>query len=125
MSMKELEARKKLLVAESEVYRQTLRLDVQNLRLCSIQMQRKYATYMALKPALMVALPLVGSIFSGKARSEKRPRSLISTAIAGWRMYKNFQPLIASLLAQYAPSLVPRNEAAELEPEDETPAAAI
>jgi hypothetical protein len=48
--MSDLEARKKLLVAESEVYRQTLKLDIQNVRLYSMRVQRKWSQYALLKP---------------------------------------------------------------------------
>jgi hypothetical protein len=101
--MKDLEARKKLLVAESEVYRQTLRLDLQNLRLYGIRMQRRFATYAALRPLLMAAVPLAVSLFSRRDKErERRPASLLSRVMGGWRMFKSIQPLVASLLVQFA-----------------------
>lgn len=125
--MKALEARKKLLVAESEVYRQTLRLDAQNLRLYSMRMQRKYATYAALKPVLLATLPFATSLFSRKQTESRRPRSMLSTALAGWRMYKKFQPLLASLMAQYMSSQATKTGAPEnsANAEQDAPAAAI
>jgi hypothetical protein len=124
--MKDLEARKKLLVAESEVYRQTLRLDAQNLRLYSAHIQRKFATYAALKPAILLAAPLVSSWFSGKGKNEEhKPKSFFSMAMSGFRMYKSLQPLLASLMAQYGLGSFNRAAQETGAREDEEPAATI
>lgn len=99
--MTDLEARKKLLVAESEVYRQTLRLDIQNVKLYSLRLRRKWAQYAALKPIVLAGLPVASALFSRKRQAQQAPRTLISSVIAGWRMYQKAQPVIAALLAKY------------------------
>jgi hypothetical protein len=123
----DLEVRKKLLVAESEVYRQAIKLDLQNLRLHSVHLRRKYATYTALKPAFLVAIPFVTTLFSRSRKAERRPRSWFSRALTGWRLFKTFQPLVSSLLAQYAIGavLMRKRGSAAGNAEQDTPAAVI
>lgn len=101
--LKDLAARKQLLVVESEVYRQTLRLDAQNLRLYTLRMQQKLAAYAALKPLVLAGLPIASALFTRKREEEaaQQPRSLLSMVMTGWRMYQRLQPAIASLMANY------------------------
>ena len=68
--MRDLETRRKALAAEAEVYRQTIKLEIQNVRLYTRQTKRKYTTLRPGNPLLIAAargrdcsgsLPLVTS----------------------------------------------------------------
>jgi hypothetical protein len=106
--MKELEARKAALVAESEVYRHTLRAEVQNLRIYSLHMKQRVTalTDHPLVRVLSLAGTLVGSRFGGGFLSRKRrfgPRwlRLASTAYLGWKTFRRLSPFLRGLSAQF------------------------
>jgi len=93
--MNELEARKKALVAESEVYRETLKLEIQNLRLSAIQARRKVSFLGTASSFLMLAAPLAGRLFSSE-----RPhpfRRVLKAGFVGWRLYRKIGPLMGTL----------------------------
>ncbi len=93
------------MVAESEVYRQTLKLEVQNLRLYGARVQRKLGFFSPMNP-LMMALPFGLSFlrfrgprwFRGK-RKWRRP-GFLGSALLGWRLYRRLGPWVQRLLAQ-------------------------
>ncbi len=102
LTIKQLEARKRALVAESEVYRQTLKLEVQNLRLYAVRFQRKLGFFSPANP-LMMALPFGLSFlrFRGprwfqRKRKWRRP-GFIGALWLGWRLYRRFGPLFQRL----------------------------
>jgi hypothetical protein len=96
--MKELEDRKRALLAESEVYRQTLKLEIYNLRLFVKQSKLNVKSFASPSPwMLLTALaPLLArrSNFLSKWR-------LIGTVVAGWKMYSRFNPLIMKLWSTF------------------------
>ncbi len=100
----ELVGRKRALVAESEVYRQTLTLEIQNLRLYRARAQRKFAFLRLANPILLVALSLLGSRSLGSRIVRKKRRGkwsrLIGASLMGWRMYRQFGPTIQGILAR-------------------------
>jgi len=93
--MNELEAKKKALVAESEVYRQTLKLEIQNLRLCAIRARRKLTLLEAASSLLMPGAPLAAGLLSPGRRSPSFMRYL-KIAFMGWRLYRKAAPLIGT-----------------------------
>ena len=95
--MNELEAKKKALVAESEVYRQTLKLEIQNLRLCAIRAQRKVSLFGVSSSFLMLAAPLAGSLFRSRRRHPLK--RVLKAAFVGWRLYRKVGPLIGALFS--------------------------
>ena len=92
--VKALEAKRKALAAESEVYRQTLKLEIQNLRLCGLEAKRKASIFKAL-PLLSLAAPLAGSFLGKNRRSWSR---LLSAAVVGWKIYLK----VASVIGGFA-----------------------
>ena len=91
-AMKELELKKKALAAESEVYREMLKLEVRNLGL--------YAQYLKIKTAkapfqlLKFITPLAGLLL--RPRKAKAPR-LVTTALLGWQIYNRVLPLCRAM----------------------------
>ena len=96
--VKDLEARKRALVAESEIYRQTLKLEVQNVRLYAVGFKRQYAMFRTLQPLLMLGLPFAGSLFGRRSRR----LGLFRKALIGWKIFKQLSPWISRLFAKSA-----------------------
>jgi len=61
--MNELEAKKRALVAESEVYREMLKLELHNLRLYVSRTKHKLKSFRRPNPLLMLLAPLAGAFF--------------------------------------------------------------
>jgi len=98
--LKELEARKKALVSESEVYRQTLTLEIQNLRLYNARLQRKFAFVRLANPLLLVVGSLLGSRFLGsrfKGKQRGKWSHLLGASLMGWRLFRVFKALLKGM----------------------------
>jgi hypothetical protein len=114
--MSELEDKKRALVAESEVYREMLKLEIQNLRMCAIRAQRKVSILGASGSLLTIGAPLAGLLL-GKGRRGS-VMGIVKAALIGWRLYSRMGPMFGSLFSN-------RKRRAEPRPEDRTPAANI
>ncbi len=98
--MTDLEARKRALVAESEVYRQTLTLEIQNLRLYGVRFQRKFAVARLANPLILAATSWLASRWV-RPKSTHRKRQgkwsrLFGASLMGWRLYRQFGPVLQS-----------------------------
>lgn len=100
LRLKELELRKRTLVAESEVYRQTLRLEARNFNLYALSLRRKLDVLRWLNPLLTVGAPLVGSLFG--ARRAPARRGWLGMLLRGWRLYRQFGPVLQSFFTRGA-----------------------
>ena len=124
----ELEARKRALVAESEICRETLRADVQNLQLYGASFFKRIDQIRGIGPWLLLALPMAAplvSLFSRKRAPQSshsaRPSGIkggFATALLALRLYRKYGPLVRTLVEK----LVSKRRRA---PEDRTPAANI
>jgi hypothetical protein len=92
--VKELEAKRAALAAESEVYRQTLNLELQNLRLYAVRTQQKLSTIGTFKPFLTMLLPFAGS-FLGRP---KRPAASLLSAGFLWKLASRGLPMLAGMM---------------------------
>jgi hypothetical protein len=81
--MSDLETRKKLLIAEGEVYRETLKLEIQNLRIYGIKTKRRMSSFGPGNPLLALGIPLVTS-WLGRKRGGRRWGAL---AFLGWQLF--------------------------------------
>lgn len=99
-----LEARRRALVAECEVCRQTLTLEVQNLRLYGARVRRRYNWLSPSNPLASWLGPLAGltlrrSLLPGLLRTRLGSRfRAVGTALTLWQLYRRFGPLARSLL---------------------------
>jgi hypothetical protein len=114
--MSELEDKKKALVAESEIYREMLKLEIQNLQLCAIRARRKVSILGASGSLLTIGAPLAGLLL-GKGRRGS-VMGIVKAALVGWRLYSKIGPVFGSLFAN-------RKRSAEPRPEERAPAANI
>ncbi|SRR5258707_832718 len=83
--VKQLEAKRRALTAESEVYRQTLKLEIENLRLSAIQARRKITSGTVNPSLVMLIAPLAGSLLTKRGG---RLRGMVSTALLAWQVYR-------------------------------------
>lgn len=128
--MKELAARRQLLVAESDIRRETLKLEVQNLQLYAAGIQQKMDSFRTANPLLMLA-PLLGLFFGPPLReliAQRRRRRhrwvrLGLSFLFSLRLYRQFRPLLRMLLAR--PRKPQSVEPTDGMQERETPAANI
>jgi len=98
--MSKFDTKKKLLVAEAEVYRQLLKLELQTFKVYSKRTRRRMTSVSTYLPFVMSSLPFLTGLkgmFGGKkgrssGSSLKRMGSLL---LLGWKTYKRFGPLLA------------------------------
>ena len=94
--MNELEAKKRALVAESEVYRETLRLEVHNLRLYVSRTKQKLTGFTRPNPLLMLLAPLAGGFFRKRRASWLRRAAM---AFLSWQVSNRLLPFLSGLFS--------------------------
>src|SRR2546423_10230663 len=95
--MRDLEARRKALAAEAEVYRQTIKLELQNIRLYSRQTKRKFTTVRPSNPLFIALIPLLTSLL--RRTGPVRKFRFLSAALVAWQMFNRFAPLLPGVIA--------------------------
>src|SRR5204862_7029868 len=83
--LNDLEEKKKALAAEAEVFRQTLKLELQNVRLYAVKAQRSISMLSGANPLVTLGASLAGSILK-KRRSGNMP--LVTAALMAWQIYQ-------------------------------------
>lgn len=87
--LKELEARKRDLLLESELNRQTMRLELRTLRLRADQFQRGFGW---VQHVWKLAVPLASFLFARKSRKSAgvfaKGSFLVSTAASLWKAWR-------------------------------------
>jgi hypothetical protein len=101
-TIKELEARKRALADESDLYRQTLRYEIHNLSLHATSIKRRVG-WLALTPLWPLLPPLINA-FVKRKQKQKQPGSsqwrIFSTALAGWRLYQRFSHFLPTIFSR-------------------------
>src|ERR1041385_2410394 len=92
--MNELEAKKRALVAESEVYRETLKLELHNLQLYVARTRQKLRSFGKPNPLFMLAAPLVGALFRKRRGSWLRR---VAMTFLGWQVSNRLMPFLSGL----------------------------
>jgi hypothetical protein len=95
--MSKFETKKKLLVAESEVYRQLLKLELQTFKVYGTRAKRRAKSVSTYLPMVMTALPFVKAMLGGKrgrAGGASMPslKRMSSLLMLGWKAYQRFGP---------------------------------
>jgi hypothetical protein len=96
--MKELEARRKALAQESDVYRETLKLQLQNLQLYGAHVRQRFNFLRPSNPLMMLIGPLIGGLVQSRRKSSRM--GLFATLLFGWKMFRKMRALIPALLAR-------------------------
>jgi hypothetical protein len=94
--MNNLESRRKALAAEAEVYRQTLKLEIQNIKLYARQNRRRYTSIRPSNPLFAAAAPVLATLLQ-RTRPVKK-LSTLSKILIGWQMFSRFTPFIPGII---------------------------
>ena len=92
--MNELEAKKRALVAESEVYREMLKLELHNLRLYVSRTKHKLKSFGRPNPLLMLLAPLAGAFFRKRRASWLRRAAM---TFLSWQVSSRLVPFLSGL----------------------------
>lgn len=85
-----------MLVAESEVYRQLLKLEIQTFKIYGTRVQRRMTSVSAYLPWIMGGLPILTRLFKKKQKPGRFSfKRLTSLFLLGWKAYQQFAPLLA------------------------------
>ncbi|MDB6125888.1 MAG: hypothetical protein JWQ71_4881 [Pedosphaera sp.] len=106
LKVKELEDRRKTLLAKSEMYRQTMKLEIANVRFSAALMKKKLK---ALRSGSMIAgavLPLAGGLLWARKRSKEKEKLKVKER-GGWlpkifsgiKLFRQLSPLLAGIAA--------------------------
>src|SRR5689334_17614282 len=108
-TIKELEVRKRALAEECDVYRQTLRFEIDNLRLHTTWVKRR-ASWLTLTPLWPLIPPLIKAFLKRKQKQQRSSKfGLFSTALVGWQLYQK--------IARFIPAIFSRSRRARLHDE--------
>lgn len=91
----QIQARKRALVAESEVYRQTLQLEARNLKLYGVATRQRFSRFRQYAP-ILTALTLLAR---GYITRKSKP-TILGRLFSAWRLYLKFAPAIALFLGR-------------------------
>jgi hypothetical protein len=110
--MSDFETRKKLLVAESEVYRELLKMEFQTFKVYTTRTKRRMTSASTYLPFLTAGLPLISSLFARKKGKSSAPslQRIASLVMLGWKTYQRFSGLFG---APNSPMQPPDETAAE------------
>ena len=93
----ELEARKRALVEESELYREALKLEFRNLSLYAGRIGQTASTVKSFNPLLMMAAPFAKTFF-GRSKMLR----FLARVYVGFKLYRQFAPLLRGVFSQFA-----------------------
>ena len=97
--MKELEQRKRLLVAESDLNRQALQVELHHIRTSFTRVSGIVRSGRSLTRALLMAAPLATMLVSRRRGRQAQRNGLFKKMLAGYQMFRRFQPLWAAFKA--------------------------
>jgi hypothetical protein len=96
----ELEARKRLLLIQSEGYRHSIDGEIRNIKAATAWVPKTIQVARTVYPAFLVAAPLLGYFFGRKRRASPpngefapRRRGLIAGALAGYKFFRSVKPV--------------------------------
>jgi hypothetical protein len=96
--VEDLQARKRALVEESEVYREALKIEFRNLSLYAGRIGRTAHTVKSFNPLLMMAAPLARSFLFGRSKTLR----FLGRVYVGFKLYRQFAPLLRGVVSQLA-----------------------
>ncbi len=88
--VKELAARKRLLVAESEVNRRLLAVELSRLQPAVEQAEQAFSYGRVVSPLVLTVAAVAGGFLLTKGKSLK---GLTAKALVGWQLFKRLKPL--------------------------------
>jgi len=102
-------------VAESEVYRQLLKLELQTLKICTKRNRLRLTSVSTYLPAIISGLPFLKGLFGRKKQPSsgsplKRMGSLL---LLGWKTYQRFRPFLGPNKVRVEKGVAPETAAEE------------
>lgn len=94
--MSELEARKRALIAESEVYRETLKLELQNFGIYALRTRQRLTRVARPSVLVMLAAPVFGMLMRQRRSSTLRQTAL---GVLSWQLTNRLLPYLTGLLS--------------------------
>jgi len=94
--MNPLEIKKRALVAESEVFRETLKLELHNLKLYGARTRQKFSNFASPNKLLMLAAPFAGFLFRRKRSSLMRRFAM---GLLSYQFTNRLLPLLSVLFS--------------------------
>ena len=91
--MSKLATRKKMLVAESEVYRQLLKLEIQTFKVYGTRTRRRLTSFTTYLPLAISGIPFLSGLFRKKRTRSFSLKRLSSLFLLGWKAYRQFSPI--------------------------------
>lgn len=92
--MSDFKAKKKMLLAESEVYRQLLKLEIQTFKIYGKRAKRRLTSAGSYMPLVMSGLPLLARLFKRKKKEGLSLQRIGSLFFIGWKAYRQFAPML-------------------------------
>lgn len=100
LKVKELEERKKLVLAKSEMYRQTMKLEVANVRFSAALMKKKLKFARLASGLLGIAAPVAGLLVAQKRAKQSQRGGFVGKLFAGIQLLGQLKPLLGNLTGQ-------------------------
>jgi hypothetical protein len=94
--MSDLETKKRALVAESEVFRETLKLELHNLRLYGARTKQKFTSMGKPNRLLLLMAPFAGLLFRKKKSSLMRR---VAMGLLSYQVSNRIVPFLSALLS--------------------------
>ena len=93
--MSKLATKKKLLAAESEAYRELLKLEIQTFKVYGMRTKRRLTSFTSYFPWVISSLPVLTHLFRKKRPTGFSLKRFSSLFLLGWKAYRQFSPLLS------------------------------
>lgn len=84
-----------MLLAESEVYRELLKLEIQTFKIYGTRAKRRMTSVTAYLPWIVGGIPLLTRLFKKRKPERFSLKRLTSLFLVGWKAYQQVAPLLA------------------------------
>ena len=98
LEITELEARRKALAQESDVYRESLKLQLQNLQLYGAHLRQRLNFFRPSNPLMMLIGPLIGGVIQSRRKSSRM--GMFATLVFAWKIFRKIRGLLPALFAR-------------------------
>lgn len=107
-----LATKKKMLIAEAEVYRQLLKLEIQTFKVYGMRTKRRMTSVSSYMPLVMSGLPILTKLFRRKRAARFSLQRMSTLFLLGWKAYRRFSPMFGATRSRAAKA-EPKETAAE------------
>jgi len=98
LKVKDLEEQRRLLLARSEMHRQTLKLELANIKYSTALLQRKFNVLRTSSRLLGLAVPLAGLfLFRRRSKPADTGNGLLSKLFTGFKLFGHLKPFFRGL----------------------------